>query len=145
MLLLWLWESGNPEGISKLAKRASFPQPFRRPLFAWLDAAFSCACGLNRWFASRYIRSSFLSMTFANWNGSRDLWSPFRIDSWVAFPCFDATTRPKGVLGASLTRRSFDPTRTFFISFTEGRYRFSHKRNSWRYRSLMAWTAFCVS
>jgi len=52
-------------------------------------------------------------MIFANWNGSSDLWSSFRMPSCVASPCFDATTRSKGVLGASYTHRSFDPTRTF--------------------------------
>ncbi len=53
LLLLRLWESGNPEGISKLAKRASFPQPFRRPLCVWLDSSFSWAFGLSRRFAKR--------------------------------------------------------------------------------------------
>src|SRR5256885_12677905 len=43
-------------------------------------------------------------------------------------------------------RSTLFPYTTLFrsSSFTEGRYRFSHKRSSRRYKSFMASTAFCV-
>src|SRR5215469_11470068 len=76
--------------------------------------------------------SSLRSTLCANAKGSNVERSFLSSAARRASACPLASTRSHGVCAGLYTRRSFEPTRTFFTSLTEGRYRFIHHRSSWR-------------
>ena len=63
LLLLRLWESGNPAWFAGFPSVAAFPQPLARGFCCLVSDSADCsAFGLSRRLASREMRSSLRSM-----------------------------------------------------------------------------------